>query len=305
MGRFDEKWVDDCSLTDPIRLREKLVQDTRPQIIGPAEFHDRTGHMLPMQQNTVQSELDIFNEYCRLSKLTINQEKSKCMLFNRARKHDFSPELYLTPGTRLEVVEEMKLVGYQLRTDLRTASNTDYIVRRAWSRMWIIRRLKALGASEQELIRVLRAQVLSVLLFATPAWSTLITAKESARIESVLKTGLYLVYGPRYRSFSWALCEAKISSLSDQRSKMFYNFTKGCINNSKFRKWFALTEKQPSEEPTGAITRSKKPRFKPIPYRTQAFAKSAIPQMVILANSPEFEARKNILVTKSGNIIPI
>ena len=155
--------------------------------------------MLPMQQNTMQSELDIFNEYCRLSKLTINQEKSKCMLFNRARKHDFSTELYLTPGTRLEVVEEMKLVGYQLRTDLRTASNTDYIVRRAWSRMWIIRRLKALGASEQELIRVLRAQVLSVLLFATPAWSTLITAKESARIESVLKTGLYLVYGPRYQ----------------------------------------------------------------------------------------------------------
>ena len=66
-----------------------------------------------------------------------------------------------------------------------------------------------------------------------------------------------------------------------------------------------MTEKQPSEEPTGAITRSKKPRFKPIPYRTQAFAKSAIPQMVILANSPEFEAIKNILVTKSGNIIPI
>ena len=151
-----------------------------------------------MQQNTMQSELDIFNKYCRLSKLTINQEKNKSILFNSARKHDFSPELYLTPGTRLEVVEEMKLVGYQLRTDLRTASNTDYIVRRAWSRMWIIRRLKALGASEQELIRVLRAQVLSVLLFATPAWSTLITARESASIESVLKTGLYLVYGPRY-----------------------------------------------------------------------------------------------------------
>ena len=150
------------------------------------------------------------------------------MLFNRARKHDISPELNLTPGTRLEVVEEMKLVGYQLRTDLRTASNTDYIVRRAWTRMWIIRRLKALGASEQELIRVLQAQVLSVLLFATPAWSTLITARESDRIESVLKTGLYLVYGQRYQSFSWALCEAKISSLSDQRSKMFYNFTKGC-----------------------------------------------------------------------------
>ena len=50
----------------------------------------------------------------------INQDKSKCMLFNRARKHDFVPELYLTPGNQLEVVENMKLVGYQLHSDLRT-----------------------------------------------------------------------------------------------------------------------------------------------------------------------------------------
>ena len=109
------------------------------------------------------------------------------MLFNRAIKHDFMPELYLTQGNKLEVVEEMKLVGYQLRNDLKTISNTNYIVRRAWQRMWIVRRLKSLGANESELLKVLRAQVLSVLQFASPAWSTQITAHESARIESVLK----------------------------------------------------------------------------------------------------------------------
>ena len=49
------------------------------------------------------------------------------MLFNRASKHDFVPELYLTPGNHLEVVENMKLVGYQLRFDLRTVSNTQYM----------------------------------------------------------------------------------------------------------------------------------------------------------------------------------
>ena len=87
--------------------------------------------------------------------------------------------------------------------------------------MLVVRRLKVLGASEQDLLTVLRAQVLSVLHFASPAWSTLITARKNKQIKSVLKTGLYLVYGARYESFSWALSEANISSLQDQRSSVF------------------------------------------------------------------------------------
>ena len=85
--------------------------------------------------------------------------------------------------------------------------------------MWVIRRLKTLGADEKELLDVLCAQVLSVLNFASPAWSTQITAVENTRIESVLKTGLYLVYGERYGSFSLGLAEANMSSLFKQRSR--------------------------------------------------------------------------------------
>ena len=77
----------------------------------------------------MQSELDLLNEYCRMNKMFIHQDKSKCMLFNRARKHDFAPELYITARNQIELVEDMKLVGYQLRSDLRTISNTQYMVK--------------------------------------------------------------------------------------------------------------------------------------------------------------------------------
>ena len=150
----------------------------RPQSTQtPAQYHSSTGQILPPDRNPMQLELDSLNEYCRQSKLKFNQEKSKCMLFNRAKQHDFSPELSLVPGQNLELVEEIKVVGYQLRSDLRTTSNTQYIVKRAWKQMWVIRRLKALGASEKELLSVLRAQVLRVLQFATPPWRTLLTVK--------------------------------------------------------------------------------------------------------------------------------
>ena len=220
------------------------------------------------------------------------------MLFNRAKKHDFSPKLSLIPGQELELVEELKLVGYQQRSDMRTISNTEYIVKRAWKRMWVVRRLKALGATEQELLNVLRAQVLSVLQFATPAWSTLLTGQESNRIESVLRTGLYLVYGERFRSFSWALREAKMFSMKEQRTRMFEKFTRDCIGSSKFKKWFVRTE-----EDRGTVTRTKKPIFKPVPGRTQGFLRSAIPQMTKLANSPGFLASNKKLVLNSGLIV--
>ena len=283
----------------PITLQDKLIHDSREQQIGPAPYHNRTGQMLAEQQNEMQSELDSLNEYCRLSKMSINQKKSKCMLFNRARKHDFMPELYLNRGRKLEVVEEMKLVGYKLRTDLRTISNTNYIVARAWKRMWIVRRLKALGASEQDLLKVLRAQVLSVLQFASPAWSTLITAHESARIESVLKTGLFLVYGHRYESFSWALREANWSSLEDQRTRYFEKFTQNCLKNKKFQNWFVRME----DSTEGVVTRRRKARFKPVPTRTASYARSAIPQIVKVANNQHKSDSQIKITLNSGQIL--
>ena len=295
-----KKWVDDCTLTAHVRLSDQLVPDPGLAVIGPARYHSRTGQILPPECNQMQSKLDSLNKYCRQSKLKISQEKNKYMLFNRAKKHCFSPHLSLEPGQNLEMLEEIKLVGYQLKSDLCTISNTQYIVKRAWRRMWVIRRLKALGTSEQELLSVLRAQVFGVLQFATTAWSTLITVQESNQIESVLQTGLCLVYGEKYRSFSWVLGQTKMRTLKDQRSRFFFKFTRNCIGSTRFRNWFVRTE-----EPLGVSTRKKKPRFKPIPARTHGFARSAIPQMVKLANSPKLLASKKKLILKSGQVIVV
>ena len=101
------------------------------------------------------------------------------------------PQLQLKKQTNIEVVDTMKLVGYKLRSDLKTITNTQYLFKKAWKKMWVVRRLKALGASDENLLRVLRTQVLSHLQFASPAWSTQLTGQESSQIESVLKQDLF------------------------------------------------------------------------------------------------------------------
>ena len=53
---------------------------------------------------------------------------------------------------QLEVVEEIKLLGINLRSDLKWNSNTQMIVKKANKRLWIVRRLKKMGASDQNLV---------------------------------------------------------------------------------------------------------------------------------------------------------
>ena len=63
--------------------------------------------------------------------MSINTLKSKAMFFSSWRKYDIIPELQSQPDVNLEVVDEIKLVGYMLRSDLKTCSNTAYIIKKA------------------------------------------------------------------------------------------------------------------------------------------------------------------------------
>ena len=75
-------------------------------------YHGRMDHTLPTRSNQMQAQLDSLSEYCRQAKMYINKQKTKCILFNRAKKYNFIPELSLSEEARIKVVEGMKLVGY-------------------------------------------------------------------------------------------------------------------------------------------------------------------------------------------------
>ena len=145
--------------------------------------------------------------------------------------------------------------------------------------MWIIQQLVALGASVPDLLSVVRCQALSVLQFAVPAWTTMISKAENRSIEAVQKTGLYPIFGAKFRSYTWALREAGMKTQEQQRSRIFEKFTRACATSKKFSKWFC---KQDSS--SLMLTRSKKVHFKSVATRTNHYANSPIPRMVALAN---------------------
>ena len=82
--------------------------------------------------------------YAMKHRRKINETKTKAMLFNSTKKFDFMPQLRFTNGHTLEVVEEYRLLGVTVSSNLNWQSHVGATCRKAYQRMWILRRLKSL-----------------------------------------------------------------------------------------------------------------------------------------------------------------
>ena len=92
------------------------------------------------------------------------------MLFNKSSKCDFMPEICISEGQNLDVVEEFKILGLTVSTDMRWDKHTKNICRRGYMQLWALRRLKNLGASTDILVDLYEKQIRSILEYAAPAW---------------------------------------------------------------------------------------------------------------------------------------
>ena len=76
---------------------------------------------------------------------------------------DFQPE-YNHGELDIETTETLKLLGLHLRSDLKWIDNTAAMTKKGYARLWIIKRLKNLGASQDDLKDVYDKQIWSTSL---------------------------------------------------------------------------------------------------------------------------------------------
>ena len=172
--------------------------------------------------------------------MIINEGKTKVMLFNTARIYDGMPQLTLSGmgGEYLEVVEKFKLLGVIMRSDMKWYDNTEYICQKGYSRLWMIRRLKGLGASTSELLDVYQKQVRSVLELAVPVWQPALTQHETKQIERVQRCALYIILGEEYTHYDQALTILDCDNLNERRVKLCDKFAKKALKSPRYEHWF-------------------------------------------------------------------
>ena len=79
----------------------------------------------------------------------------------------------------------MKLLGVHIRADLKWSTNTEQMVIKGYKKIWMLRRLKKLRATQEELKDVYVKQIRSVLELAVPVWHSSITQSKRTDIERV------------------------------------------------------------------------------------------------------------------------
>ena len=274
-----QKFVDDFTVLTSVNLKKSLLKDTDPDRELPVPFRSRTGHILPRQDNPLQAHMDQIVNLSKERKMVLNPTKTKTMIFNMQNNYDVLPLISTGDTAELDVVEEHKILGHIIRSDMKTISNTENICKKAFKRMWILRRLKALGASKNQLIEVLKQQIVSVCEVGVPFWGPMITVNESNMLERCLKTGLRIILQENYRSYDSALKQTNMQTLRQRRVLLMNKFSQKAAKSERFRGWFV--EESKDEERT---LRTKKPTrlLKPIPCRTQRYARSSLPYMTEL-----------------------
>ena len=125
-----------------------------------------------------------------------------------------------------------------ISSDMNWASNTYNMVKKANKKLWILGRLKFLGATELDLVDIYIKQVRCLLELAVPAWHGAITLVEQNDIERVQRSVAYIILGDNYLSYKDALKYLGLDSLNNRRDKLCLKFGRKAEKHEKFRKWF-------------------------------------------------------------------
>ena len=274
-GQIHLKYVDDFSLAESINLRKQLT----PGPVGPKpeSYHNRTGHVLPNNSSKIHQQLLLTKTYAEDNQMKLNFEKTKLMLFNPSNSIDFQPD-FVIDDHQLEMVEELRILGLTVRSDLKWSSNTKNIVKKGNQRLWMVKRLKNIGAKTEDLVDVYIKQIRSVLEFAAPVWQSSLTKTEKTDIERVQKSFCRIVLGSSYQSYAYALESLQLESLEARRINLCLRFALRAEKHQKFKHWFILNTKT-------SVTRRKPVKYVPVVAKHSRFEKSPLFYLTNLLNT--------------------
>ena len=172
-----------------------MLAHDRPR---PFNYHERTGHVLPAEDNLFQFYIRDTENFVEENRMVINKQKTKVINFSKSRKWDFPPEVFFSDGTPLEFMSEAKLVGVVVSRNLKWFKNTSYICEKARSKLWILRRMLKLDLNTHQMFDVYTKEVRSILEMTVPVWHSGLSKQQSADIESIQKMTMRIILGEDY-----------------------------------------------------------------------------------------------------------
>ena len=161
------------------------------------------------------------------------------MIINFSRKNKFTTDLKLK-GESLDIVDEARLLGVILTSDLKWAANTNKIVRNANIAMKSLHIAKKFTSNISELKQIYISKVRSHLEYGVNVWSSGLTKHQNFSIERVQKTAMKVILGKYFSNYKGALEDLNLDKLETRRRKLNLNFAKKSLKLSNMCTLFPL-----------------------------------------------------------------
>ena len=124
--------------------------------------------------------------------------------------------------------------------DLKWHANTNYLVKKGFSRMRLLHKVSEFQASLSDLINIYIVYLRSLLEQSCQIWHSSLTIEDSENLERVQKTALKVILKENYVSYENALAVTDLATLPERRDELCLRFAKKCTKSEKTSDMFPL-----------------------------------------------------------------
>ena len=186
-----------------------------------------------------QSHADNILQWTNENRMRLNDKKTKLMIINYTNNYQFSTRIYLE-NELLEIIDETRLLGCVITSDLKFHKNTDVMIKKAYARMCIIHKLYSFNVPVVDLVNIYILYIRSLVEQNVAVWNHTITQEEAEDIERVQKIALKIILKEDYENYDNALDFTGLEKLSIRRKGLCLRFAKKCLKNDKTAGMFPL-----------------------------------------------------------------
>ena len=133
----------------------------------------------------------------------------------------------------LDQVRVTRLLGVLISDDLSWSENTKHLVKRANSRMIILRKLIEFDVEKRDLINIYVLFIRSVIEQSSVVWSSSLNTEEQLSLERTQKVALRIIYQSDYKTYDNALNMSKLPKISTRHHDLLLRFASKCVQNEK------------------------------------------------------------------------
>ena len=216
--------MDDLTVLEIVNLLTVGLCSLNIKSQVPNDIGDHNQYIDPLNLKS-QEYLDNINSWTKEHKMKINSDKSKAIIFNFTKNYQFDTRLKLNHEV-LEIVNETKLLGTVLTSDLKWDKNTENIVKKAYAKMEILRKMSGFGAPIGDLKKIYLTYIRTHCEQSSTVWHSGLTELNKSDLERVQKVAFKIILKNKYINYENALMVLDLESLEQRRNELALTFAK-------------------------------------------------------------------------------